>query len=145
VIVSGDLGEDERGADPVHLLISGFVGVVDGADDMIRREAVGSAGGERGARVADDREVLELVQGERVVEGLEDPNSLLLHVPDDPRHQRVGGAWDMPRVRGGCRNVIAGRSRISSISYRPFRKTYPALLTLQPWLMVSIHDAFMLG
>jgi len=50
----GDLGEDERGADPVHLLISGFVGVVDGADDMIRREAVGSAGGERGARVADE-------------------------------------------------------------------------------------------
>ncbi len=57
----------------------------------------------------------------------------------------LGGAWNMPRVRGGCRKEIAGRSRISSISYRPFLKTYPALLTLQPWLMVSIHDAFMLG
>jgi len=79
------------GADPVHLLISGFVGVVDGADDMIRREAVGSAGGERGARVADDREVLELVQGERVVEGLEDPNSLLLHVQTTPGISGLGG------------------------------------------------------
>jgi len=98
----GDLGEDERGADPVHLLISGFVGVVDGADDMIRRETVGSAGGERGARVADDREVLELVQGERVVEGLEDPNSLLLHVPDDPRHQRVGGGPGTCRGSAGA-------------------------------------------
>jgi len=48
VIVSVIWGEDEWGADPVHLLISGFVGVVDGADDMIRREAVGSPAGERG-------------------------------------------------------------------------------------------------
>jgi len=54
VIVSVIWGKIKRCPDPVHLLISGFVGVVDGADDMIRREAVGSAGGERGARVADD-------------------------------------------------------------------------------------------
>jgi len=84
----------------VHLLISGFVGVVDGADDMIRREAVGSAGGERGARVADDREVLELVQGERVVEGLEDLTRFSF-TSRRPRHQRVGGgAWNMPRSAG---------------------------------------------
>ena len=90
----GDLGEDKRCPDPVHLLVGGLIGVVDSADDVVGREAVGPPGGERGARVADDREVLELVQGERVVEGLEDPNSLLLHVPDDPRHQRVGGGLE---------------------------------------------------
>jgi len=45
VIVSVIWGKMSGGADPVHLLISGFVGVVDGADDMIRRETVGPAGG----------------------------------------------------------------------------------------------------
>jgi hypothetical protein len=48
----------------VHLLVGGLIGVVDGADDMICREAVGSTGGEWRARVADDREVLEFVQRE---------------------------------------------------------------------------------
>ena len=62
-----------------------------------------------------------------------------------PGIRGFGGEVNIPRSRGGCRNVIAGRSRISSISYRPFRNTYPALLTLQPWLMASIHEIFMDG
>jgi hypothetical protein len=129
----------------VHLLVGGLIGVVDGADDMICREAVGSTGGEWRARVADDREVLEFVQGELSSTVWKTLTRFSFTSQTTPGISGFGGAWNMPRVLGGCRNVIAGRSRISSISYRPFLKTYPTLLTLQPWLMVSIHDAFMLG
>ncbi len=82
----------------MHLLVGGLVGMVDGADHVVGREAVSAAGRERRGRVPDDGEVLELVQGERVVEGLEDPNSLLLCIPDDAGHQGVRGRGEHTEV-----------------------------------------------